>query len=313
MNPPMARTSPRDLRRRMSSVRTAMTITRAMKTVASLKLRKARELLSPARDFHAQLQAVWLSLDREARDRALAPAPAVAKEPDLPPGTAGNPRVLEEGERPRLEPGPGNTLLVVLTSDRGLAGAYNADVLRAWLTARDAYPGSSVVVLGSRGREALLARGVAPILALPFPDRPDLALSRYLGQLLAWAWWERGARSFLVHTRFYSALKREAVVTPCVPPAPAPATRPSRTGFLWEPSEAGVARHLLPHLAAAQVYLAIAGSRAAELAARVSAMDAATEKAGELLEELTLTYHRVRRERITRELVEASGREVNWP
>ncbi|MDP2859474.1 MAG: FoF1 ATP synthase subunit gamma [Bacillota bacterium] len=293
----------REIRRRLNSVSTTVAITRAMKTVASIKLQKIRPSIVPARQYYQAYEEAWLDAGDEARAEAL-----------------------------RTSAGPGgagawpHAVFVLFSSDRGLAGSYNADVARMALDAAAAPGDAGLVVLGRKGRDAALARGLRPLKSLPWPDRPDASLARHIGRMLVDAGRFSGAQSFLVYTRFHSAFHLQAVVVPCVPPGrpekvrrsdvlDESTLRESRTAArpeqraLWEPSAGEVAEALLPHLVASHVYLAMTESRASELAARVSAMDSASTKAEDLLEELERRYNRLRRERITRELVEASGRE----
>lgn len=308
----MATASPRRLRQRMAGVRTTITITRSLKTVASFQLGRTRARLAPAREFHRRLLATWWLGSETGRAQALLPtAPLLGTA--VPPGVMGNPAALAPGP-----PGPpaavtGNPLYLVLTSERGLAGSYNADVLREVWALRRREPGAGLVVLGQKGRDGLRARGVEPRLALSFPDQPGAGLARYLATELEQAWHKHSSPSFVVYTRFISGLRREVVTAPVLPP---PAPLPAEMGaanVIWEPGEADSLRALAAVLAAATVYLALAEARASELAARLLAMDQATEQAEDVLEELVHAYHRARRERITRELVAATGRGVNAP
>jgi len=293
----------REISRRLNSVSTTVAITRAMKTVASIKLQKIRPSIGPARRYYQAYQEVWLDAGDEARAEALRTS--------ADPAGAG--------------PWP-HVVFVLFSSDRGLAGSYNADVARRAFDAASAPGDAGLVVLGRKGRDAVLARGLKPLKSLPWPDKPDASLARHIGRMLVDAWHFSGARSFLVYTRFHSAFHRQVVAVPCVPPGRPEQVRrsdvldegtlrenrteaPREQPALWEPSAGEVARSLLPHLAASHVYLAMTESRASELAARVSAMDSASTKAEDLLEELERRYNRLRRERITRELVEAAGRE----
>ncbi|MCR4402136.1 MAG: ATP synthase F1 subunit gamma [Firmicutes bacterium] len=173
----------RDLRRRIRSVRSTQHITRAMSLVASTRLRRVERLVEPAREYAAMLKGV-------VRDIA-------ARTP--------------EWAHPLLAPGEGTARgLLVITSDRGLAGAYNADVLREAMrffgTADLARHDLVVVVAGRKGRDFLIKRGFHPVSEyVPLPEMPEESLSRRIALDLLTRYSEGAARSVhMVFARFVS-------------------------------------------------------------------------------------------------------------
>jgi len=284
----MADENPREIKRRIRSVKAACGITHAMKTVSSIKLMKRRGLLEPARSYYEALKKIWLIATDAAQEEALAPKSPLRK----------------DGYE---------TIYVLFTSNKGLVGSFNEDVIRLAFEHYTRSKRTGLIILGNKGREATLSRNFTLEKSVPMPDRPDTDLARRLGCLLANEWWHADSRSYLVYNRFYSALRRKPVLMQCLPPQNNERNRRfSQTSrrILWEPSESKTLSRLLPRLASAGVYLAMVESRISELAARVSAMDSATDKAEDLLEELTRLYNRARKEHITRELVESAGRGV---
>lgn len=277
--------NPRDLRRRITSIETTVSITRAMKTVSSVRLRQARALLEPAREFVRGQMEIWQLASDYARSEAL-----------------GASRVSGNTDGGYCH----DALYALLTSDRGLAGAYNSQAIKAATDASREASAPGFISVGRVGQEVLKSRGTDTFAHFPFSGAPEPPLARHIANLLVHEWNQRRARSYVVYTRFESALGTEPVVIACVPPPePEAIGAPSP---IWEPSESETLLHLLPRLVTGTIYMAMVESWASELASRVLAMEQATEKAEDLLEELTHVYHKIRRERITRELVEAAGR-----
>ncbi len=208
--------------------------------------------------------------------------------------------------------GEHNRLIVVMTSDRGLAGALNTNTIRFIAREITEHAGDiKVVTVGRKGRDAM-RRARVPIAAHfeGFGDRPSFADVLPIARLITDDY-VGGAydRVDVVYSRFVSTLVQKPVLDQLLPVEPAEDT----TGipgnqFLFEPNPADFLRALLPRYIATRLYQAVLESKASEESSRMVAMKNATENAQELIEDLTLSYNKVRQANITREMVEiASG------
>jgi F-type H+-transporting ATPase subunit gamma len=273
--------SQRELRRRIASVRNIKQITRAMQFVAASKLRRAQEATLSARPYAEKL-------DEVLADLAL---------------------VLDPADHPLLgRPENGTRCLVVITTDRGLAGPLNTNTVRfALKEILEAPEMTTVVTVGRKGRDALRRSGARMEAHFAgFGDRPSFAdvtpLTRLVtDDFLAGTY----ARIDLVYPRFMSTLVQRPTVDPLLPirPSTSPAGVPGNQ-FIFEPDPGTVLRQLLPRYVATRIFQAILETTASEMSSKMVAMKNATENAEELIEEYTLTYNKVRQANITREMVE---------
>jgi F-type H+-transporting ATPase subunit gamma len=277
--------SQRDIRRRIGAVRNIKQITRAMQFVAASKLKRAQDATLSSRPYSEKIDEVIADLaavlDAETH-------PLLARRDD------------------------GRRLFVVITTDRGLAGPLNTNTIRFALREILEHAGHlTVVTVGRKGRDAL-RRARVPIEAhfAGFGDRPGFAdvtpLTRLLtDDFLAGTF----AQIDLVYPKFVSTLVQRPVVEQLLPIQPAADTDgiPGHQ-FIFEPDPATVLRQLLPRYVATRVYQAILETTASEMSSKMVAMKNATENAEELIEDLTLSYNKVRQANITREMIEiASG------
>jgi F-type H+-transporting ATPase subunit gamma len=287
----------KDLRIRIRSVRSTQKITAAMKVVAASRLRRAQEQAEAARPYARRMERVLGSL-----------AGRMA-------GMAGAPPLLVGTGKDETH------LLVVATSDRGLAGGFNASILReARRRIRELEAsGKKVLVLtiGRKGRDGLrrdYGRLIHDSLTeigrrrVAFAEAQDIA-DRIL--LL----FQSGAfdACTIVFNRFRSAITQIVTAQQLIPfPPPADAaTDPGGAIYEFEPSEEEILGELLPKNLAVQVYSALLENAASEQGARMTAMDNATRNAGEMIDRLTLNYNRTRQAAITKELIEIiSGAEA---
>ena len=280
--------SQREIRRRIGSAKNIKQITRAMQFVAASKLRRAQESTLAARPY------------REKLDEVIADLAAVLSGEDHP-LLAGR----DLGQ-------PHNRLIVIITSDRGLAGALNTNTVR--FAAREIvdHPGDlKVATVGRKGRDAMRRVGV-PIAAHfeGFGDRPSFADTLPLARLVTDDF-VAGTydRVDVVYSRFISTLTQKPVLEQLLPVVPSEDTVgiPGNQ-FLFEPSPGEFLRALLPRYVATRIFQAVLESKASEESSRMVAMKNATENAEELIDDLTLSYNKVRQANITREMVEiASG------
>ncbi len=284
----LAMASQREIRRRINSARNIKQITRAMQFVAASKLRRAQDSVLAARPY------------RDTLDEVIADLAAVLSGEDHPLLAA---RDLEHAH---------SRLVVIITSDRGLAGALNTNTIRAVAREITEHPGElKTATVGRKGRDAM-RRSRVPIAAHfeGFGDRPAFADVLPLARLVTDDYVDGVYdRVDVVYSRFVSTLVQRPVVEQVLPVQPSDDTRgvPGNQ-FLFEPNPADVLRALLPRYVATRLYQAVLESKASEESSRMVAMKNATENAQELIEDLTLSYNKVRQANITREMVEiASG------
>jgi F-type H+-transporting ATPase subunit gamma len=274
------------MRRRIRAVKNTQQITKAMKMVAASKLRRAQERVVATRPFAAQAKHVLASIAARV-DQSTHPLLV---------------------QRPGVK--TGSTLLIVLTSDRGLCGSFNTNIVKSVGQFLRNNPGRQVSLglVGKKGREALGRRG--------FPIRFEYtALPKVISFAEAESVAQPAIEDFtngvvdsvhLVYNEFKSVIAQKLVIEQLLPMAPIDATEVVATGvdYLYEPSPQRIFDELLPRLVEAQVLRALLESSAAEHAARMTAMDAATRNSAEMIEGLTLTMNKVRQAAITREIIE---------
>jgi F-type H+-transporting ATPase subunit gamma len=277
--------SQRDIRRRIGAVKNIKQITRAMQFVAASKLKRAQDATLSSRPYREKIDEVIADLaavlDAETH-------PLLARRTD------------------------GKRLFVVVTTDRGLAGPLNTNTIRFALKEILEHPGDlTVVTVGRKGRDAL-RRARVPMEAhfAAFGDRPGFADVTPLTRLITDDFLSGTyARIDLVYPKFVSTLVQRPVVEQILPIQPS-MDRDGIPGnqFIFEPDPATVLRQLLPRFVATRVYQAILETTASEMSSKMVAMKNATENAEELIEDLTLSYNKVRQANITREMIEiASG------
>jgi len=278
--------SQREIRRRIGAVKNIRQITRAMQFVAASKLKRAQESTLAARPYGTSI------------DEVIADLAAVI-------GAEGHPllRTPEAGSA---------KLLVLFTSDRGLAGALNSNLIRhALKELESAGEGTRIVTVGKKGRDALARGGYEITAAFPgFGDKPTFADVTPLVRLLVDDFLGGGAASVtLIHPVFVSTLvqRPEAVQLLPIRPSADTAGIPGNQ-FLFEPDPATVLEALLPRYTATRVFQAVLESTACEQSSRMVAMKNATESASDIIAAQTLIYNKVRQANITREMIEiASG------
>lgn len=280
--------SQREIRRRIGSARNIKQITRAMQFVAASKLRRAQETTLASRPY------------REKLDEVIADLAAVLSGEDHPLLAVRN---IEQSH---------SRLLILITSDRGLAGALNTNTIRHAAREIAEHPGDlKVVSVGRKGRDAM-RRARVPIAAYfeGFGDRPTFAdvlpVARLVSDDFVAGTYDRVD---IIHSQFVSTLVQRPVVDQLLPVRATEDTDgvPGRQ-FLFEPDPGAFLRALLPRYVATRLYQAVLESTASFFSSQMVAMKAATDNAEELIEDLTLSYNKVRQANITREMVEiASG------
>jgi F-type H+-transporting ATPase subunit gamma len=274
--------SPQDIQRRIKAAKNIKQITRAMQFVAASKLRRAQDSTLAARPYSEKI------------DEVLADVAAV----------------LGSEDHPLLaDPTGSKRLIILITTDRGLAGPLNTNTIRFVAREITEHPGDmAVVTVGRKGRDAM-RRARVPIEAhfAGFGDKPTFADVLPLARLITEDFLSGDyGRIDLVYSRFISTLAQKPVMVQLLPIQPARDTDAGIPGnqFIFEPSPAAVLEQLLPRYVATRLYHAVLEGRASEESSRMVAMKNATENAGELIDDLTLAYNKVRQSNITREMIE---------
>ncbi|MGB7410979.1 MAG: F0F1 ATP synthase subunit gamma [Sphingopyxis granuli] len=286
----------KELKGRINSVKSTQKITKAKKMVAAAKLRKAQAAAEAARPYAERLEGVVASLASKvgAADGA-----------------------------PKLLSGTGKSdthLLLVLNSDRGLAGAFNSNIVKA---ARD--KAHELQAAGKTVRFFLVGRKGRPVINRLFPgqiiENYETTGIREIGFEQAREVAEKISELFeagafdvahLFYSKFRSALVQEATGQQLIPvPAPEEAPASSGAAVEYEPDEEAILADLLPRNVTIQIFKGLLENAASEQGASMTAMDNATRNAGDLINKLTIQYNRSRQAAITTELVEIiSGAEA---
>ena len=275
-----------DIRRRLRSVKNSQQITKAMKMVSAARLRRAQDRAIAARPYAKALREVLASVSARIRE---------LKHP-----------LLAEREEKRVA-------VLVVAGDRGLAGAFNANINRAvgQLLASKSWESVTLLPIGKkaldywrRRKMTLAEKTYAGIFA-----RVEYATAKEIADALAAAFAEgRLDAAYVVYNEFKSVLSQIVRVERLLPiargqaaiaEAPASGVEP-----LFEPDPETILARLLPRYLEFAIFRILLESAAAEHAARMTAMDSASKNAGEIIDSLTLTYNRARQARITKELIE---------
>jgi F-type H+-transporting ATPase subunit gamma len=273
----------RDIRQRIKSVKNTQQITKAMKMVSAAKLRRAQDRALAFRDYATELNGIC------ARLTAL--------------GAAEGHPLAETREAKKVE-------LVVVTSDKGLCGSFNSNVInRAMKFLGSQQEGDvKLVVVGKKARD-FLKRRPWPIIE----EHLDTfrGVDRPLAEKITTSITERfiGGESdevYVLFNEFISVIQQRVVFKQLLPLQPPPEDEKIELppDYIFEPNLGDLARQLFPEMVLSQIYRALLESSASEHGARMAAMDAATRNAGELIAKLTLTYNRARQAAITKELIE---------
>jgi F-type H+-transporting ATPase subunit gamma len=287
-----------DIRRRLRSVKSTQQITKAMKMVAAAKLRRAQDRVVGARPYAKLLSDVLASVTAHA-------------------GEFTHPLLATREEK--------RVIVVVVAGDRGLAGAFNTNVHRATAQLFAAHPEWTEARILPVGKKAVeyWRRRKTPFTEKTYPglfNNLTYAQAREISAFLAEEFLhERIDAAYIVVNEFRSIVSqvvRTARLLPLVtetapketegkqPKGAKDEAENATPDYLFEPNAAAILAWLLPRYLEFTVFRALAESAAAELGARMTAMDSASKNAGEMIDKLTLTYNRARQARITKELIE---------
>lgn len=281
-----------DYRRRIRSVKNTQQITRAMKFVAAARLRRAQEKVIAARPYARAMAGVL----RSALARAEGPThPLMARRPEQ-----------------RL-------MLLALSGDRGLCGAFNTNVIRRSAEFRREHSGQAleVIAIGKKGRDALKKQSWR--LAAEYINvttRVEFSRAKQIAsQVIARYEAEEVDAVYMLYNEFKSILAQKMILEKLLPieagmlesrtPGRHQDPQPtSQVDYIYEQPATEIFGRLLPRYVETQVFRAMLESSAAEHAARMTAMDAATNNAAELIDQLTLHMNKVRQAAITKEIIE---------
>jgi F-type H+-transporting ATPase subunit gamma len=286
-----------DIRRRIRAVKSTQQITKAMKMVAASRLRRAQERIQSARPFANEMLRVLNSL-------------ATRVDPTSHP-------LLDERTTKRAN---GKALLFVVTADRGLAGSFNANAIKAASTfvVEDAAREVALGLIGRRGRDFFARRGFeVRYEQVNLFQTLQFAHAQSIAQAAMEAFTNGDVDSvYLIYNEFKSVMSQRIVVERLLP-IPRLEIEPSQgpvnpqIDYLYEPSPEELFTTLLPRHVEVQVYRALLESNAAFYAAQMTAMDSASRNAAEMIDQLTLYMNKVRQAAITREIIEVvSGAEA---
>jgi F-type H+-transporting ATPase subunit gamma len=273
----------RAIRRRINSIRTTQQITKAMKMISAVKLRRAQEKVVAARPYAHRMAEVISRL-------------AIKTNPEAHPLLSRRPR-----ER---------TLLLVITADKGLCGSFNSNIIKKNMALLEGGQGEfSLVTIGKKGasffrkRNVIIKREYIDLFR-SFSYKDAAAIGREVKEV-----YMEGEvdEVIMVYNEFGSAMQQR-VTTKTLLPLAVPPLEPGKEeeliDYIYEPSASQVLEDLLNRYIEVQIYHALLESSASEHGARMTAMDAATQNASEMLDRLTLLFNKARQAAITKELIE---------
>ena len=284
----------KDLKTRINSVKSTQKITSAMKMVAAAKLRRAQESAEANRPYSSRMQQVISGLASKA-SMATAPALLVGRETVK------------------------THLLIVVSADKGLCGGFNGSIARQTRL--------EIKRLEEEGKSVLLymvGKKAADNLGREITDKIFERVENLQGSNLDYNKVDTVSQKILtgfsdtsfdhvsiIYNQFVNAITQNVVVTPLIPVQINEDKDTGASNYEYEPDENELLEQLLPRNVTTQIYSALLESFAAELAARMTAMDNATRNAGDMIDSLTLVYNRTRQANITKELIEIiSGAEA---
>ncbi|ROU03532.1 F0F1 ATP synthase subunit gamma [Histidinibacterium lentulum] len=289
----------KDLKNRISSVKSTRKITKAMQMVAAAKLRRAQEAAEMSRPYAERFNAVMATLAKSVGDSESAP---------------------------KLLAGTGKQdvhLLVVMTAERGLCGGFNSNIAKLARTHAERLLGEGktvkILTVGKKGRD-VLKRGYAD----HFVGHVDLSDVKRIGYAEAQGIAKDVLNRFdegefdvatIFYSKFVNVVTQEPTAQQVIPASYGEAEEEEATGsgalYDYEPSEEEILADLLPRGVATQIFSALLENGASEQGARMTAMDNATRNAGEMIDKLTIEFNRTRQAVITNELIEIiSGAEA---
>jgi len=274
-----------DIRRRIRSVKNTQQITKAMKMVSAAKLRRAQERVMSARPYAQKILSVLNSLVTRTEGQT----------------------------HPLLEDRGGERIqVVVITADKGLCGAFNSNIIKAAqnFISEHRHRQLTLNCVGRKGRD-FFRKGSLPLAheSVNIFARLDYSHAKQIAATLMEEFSNKEVDAvYLVYNEFKSVIQQRIVVEQLLPIQKLAASEEvSLIGYIYEQPPGEIFSSLIPKHVEVQVYRALLESAAAEYGARMTAMDAATNNAIDLIDSLTLTMNRARQAGITREIIEIVG------
>jgi F-type H+-transporting ATPase subunit gamma len=269
------------IKRRIASVKSTQQVTRVMKMVAAAKLRRAQDSMMNARPYSLTLREAIRDLSARV-DRSSHP-------------------LLEIREVDHVG-------IVVVTGDRGLAGSFNVNIMKRaqQLMRENQQHHVHLVTVGKKGTEFFTRRGADVTSRMSgFFNHLDFNHAVELGETIT-AQYKNSTmdRVYVVYNEFKSVIQQQVVVEQLLPIIPDHDVKNAGTEIIFEPNELAILNAILPKHVNVQLWRILLESFAAEMAARMTAMENATKNAGELIDNLTLTYNKARQAAITGEILE---------
>ncbi|HEX2881154.1 MAG TPA: ATP synthase F1 subunit gamma [Polyangiaceae bacterium] len=287
----------KSIRKRITSVKSTQKITRAMKMVAGARLNRAQQRITAMRPYAISTTEVLREVVKSAESGESAGL---------------------DFQHPLLDRRPEKTrLLLVITSDRGLCGAFNTNICKraeaVWRQSEAQGVAVKFCIIGRKGRDYFRRRG-APIHHIfeSVWERLDLEQARGVARTVLAPFVQAEVDSItVVYNEFKSAMTQRVVEEALFPLGSAAASEPGANDvsaeFIFEPNQGALLERLVPMYVEISILRALYESMASELGARMTAMDAATKNAKEMIEKLTLKYNRGRQAAITTEILEIIG------
>jgi len=277
-----------DMRRRIKSVKNTQQITKAMKMVAAAKLKRAQDRVTASRPFAGKMSEVLGGLGA---------------------------KVADEFSHPLLdERGDEKYLIVLISADKGLAGAFNANVIKATqaFLQENAGKSSEMIAVGRKGRDFFKRRDVKfadEYIGLTGSGQVNHSDAVEIANKLIATFTEDETidKVFVIFTEFKTVLSQKPVITQLLPiprNAEIGEAGVSQAEYIYEQPVAEIFGKLLPKQVEIQIYRGMIESVASEQGSRMTAMDSASKNAGELIDSLTLNMNRIRQAAITKEIIE---------
>ncbi len=274
----------REIKTRIKSIKNTQQITKAMKMVAAAKMRRAQERMFSARPYAEKIQELIQHLAASVE----------------------NPQMALLKRRPLQ-----HVTFVVITSDRGLCGSFNSTVIKRAVSEMEAYKDVevSVIALGKKGYDYFRKRGYhIADYKIEFFNHMDFSVANSIANKLIKSFVNEETDAVkIIYNQFKSVARQEMVSEELLPIKLDDFDTHTTGEYLYEPDQASILEALLPRHIRTQVWRALLESFASEQAARMLAMENATENAKDLIRQLTLQYNKARQASITKEILEIVG------
>jgi F-type H+-transporting ATPase subunit gamma len=285
--------SAREMRLRIRSIKNIVQVTRALQAVSASKVRKAVQAVSATRAYAEQAWKILVHLSEQPGHNALHP-------------------LLKPHQNVK------NVLVILITSDRGLAGAYNTNIVRNTLLHFKGFSQNiSYITAGKKGRDLLLRRKKSVIAEFSnLPAAPSFTDISPIGRMAVDGFLDGTYDEvYLAYTDFITMIHQDPVIKKLLPfeiqaenqVSDNLGTHKVQSAFTYEPDQGELLNQIIPRFTALQVYRAVLEAQASEHAARMISMQNATDNAMELTSVLQLAYNKVRQQSITNDMLDIAG------